>query len=72
MKPVLTIMETIVTLALIGVILLQTKGTGLGSTFGGAGEFYQSRRGIEKIILYATIGLSVAFAVLSLLLVVLP
>lgn len=72
MKLVLIICQIIVTATLVGVILLQAKGTGLGSSFGGSGELYQSRRGVEKIIFVATIILAVVFAVLSLLLLVLP
>ena len=72
MKLILTTIQIVVTIALVGAILLQAKGTGLGSTFGGSGELYQSRRGVEKIIFYATVGLSVAFGILSLLLIILP
>ena len=48
-------------------ILLQAKGTGLSSTFGGAGMFYQSRRGIEKIFFRLTIALAAIVGVLSVL-----
>ncbi len=72
MRNFLIILETIVAVALIGSILLQVKGTGLGSSFGGGGEFYQSKRGVEKIVLYATIGLGFAFAAISLGLLLLP
>lgn len=54
-------------LALIAVILLQAQGTGLGGVFGGGGEEYRSKRGVEKILFYLTIGLSVVFLGLSLL-----
>lgn len=72
MKNVLIIIEVFVTILLIGSILLQVKGTGLGSSFGGGGEFYQSKRGVEKIVLYATIMLSTFFATISLALLLLP
>ncbi|MCL4390297.1 MAG: preprotein translocase subunit SecG [Patescibacteria group bacterium] len=72
MKNVLIILETIISILLIGSVLIQAKGTGLGSSFGGSGEFYQSRRGVEKIIFYATIGLSATFALVSVVLIVLP
>lgn len=71
MKLALIILETIVCLLLVGTILLQAKGTGLGSTFGGGGELYSTRRGVEKIVFYATIALAVVFALVSLLLIVL-
>lgn len=72
MKLILIIAETVVSLLLVGTILLQAKGTGLGGTFGGAGEFYSTRRGVEKIVFYATIALAAVFALVSLLLIVLP
>lgn len=65
LKTVLLVIETISALLLVAVILLQTKGTGLGSSFGGGGEFYSSRRGIEKTIVYATIVLIVIFGATS-------
>ncbi|MBI2074732.1 MAG: preprotein translocase subunit SecG [Candidatus Levybacteria bacterium] len=62
------ILQTIVALALILVILLQMQGSGLSTAFGGGGEFYRSRRSIEKILVWATVILSIFFAVLSIVL----
>ncbi len=42
-------------------ILLQQKGSGLGSAFGGEGNVFQTRRGAEKILFRATIVLAVLF-----------
>lgn len=72
MRQILTALEIVVAVLLVGSILLQVKGTGLGSAFGGSGELYQSKRGVEKIVFYATIGLAFTFAILSLLLIILP
>lgn len=36
-------------------ILLQGGGAGLSSPFGGGGEAFRTRRGVEKILLYTTI-----------------
>ena len=47
---------------LIGAILLQQRGTGLGASFGGSGQFYRSKRGFEKILFTATIVLALAFS----------
>lgn len=71
MRQILIILEIVVAALLVGSVLLQAKGTGLGSSFGGGGEHYQSRRGVEKIVFYATIGLAAAFGLLSLGLVIL-
>jgi len=57
----------ILSVALIAAILLQSRGGGLGSAFGGdalAGGQYKTRRGLEKTLFQITIGLSVAFFVL--------
>jgi len=68
---VLFIFEIIIAAALIGVILLQMQGSGLSASFGGSGgEFYRSRRSIEKLLLYLTIILSVAFGLISVLLLI--
>jgi preprotein translocase subunit SecG len=57
----------IVSLVLIALVLLQAKGTGLGSIFGGDGGIYQTRRGLERTLFNATVVVSVLFLVLSLL-----
>lgn len=65
------ITQIVLAIILIMLVLLQTKGTGLGSTFGGSLGFYRSRRGFEKILFYTTIAVSGLFltsAVLRLLL----
>ena len=73
MKTVIIIIQLIVSLILVGAIVLQAKGTGLDSSImGGGGEFYSSKRGIEKFVLIGTIVLVVLFAVLSIALLVLP
>jgi protein translocase SecG subunit len=50
-------------------VLLQTpKASGLGGTIGGGGDSgggYRTKRGLEKNLFYATIGLVVLFVVVS-------
>lgn len=65
---VLTIIQIIITALLIGSILLQMQGAGLTAGFGGSGEFYRSKRSVEKILIYVTIVLTVLFGAASLLL----
>lgn len=62
----LKIAQVIVSVSLIVAILLQTRGTSLGGAFGGTGTIYSTKRGIEKILFYLTIGLSVLFFGLTL------
>jgi preprotein translocase subunit SecG len=56
----------VVSLLLIIVILLQNRGAGLGSAFGGTGGVYLTKRGLEKKLFTATIVLAVLFFGLSL------
>ncbi len=46
-------------------ILLQRRGSGLSSTFGGSGGSYATRRGAEKAIFVSTIISSIAFFAVS-------
>jgi len=66
-RTVIVILQIVVSVFLIGVILLQAKGTGLGnsSLFGGSGEFYSSKRGLEKFVFIGTIVLAALFGVFS-------
>jgi len=66
MKPVLLIANIILSVAIAALILLQGKGAGLGSAWGGGGEFYQTRRGVEKITMRLTYVLIFIFFLLSL------
>lgn len=65
MKNIFVISQIIIAIALIGAILLQTRGQGLSSSFGGGGEFYASKRGLEKLLFWATIVLVCLFAITS-------
>ena len=67
MSQYLPIAQIIVAILLIASILLQQRGTALGSAFGGEGGFYATRRGIQKKLLWATIIFFVLFMVLALL-----
>jgi preprotein translocase subunit SecG len=59
----------ITSIALIASIILQSKGVGLGGLTGGgdAGGVYSKRRGVEKILFWITIGLSILFFTLTML-----
>jgi preprotein translocase subunit SecG len=59
------ILQIIIAVALITVVILQAKGTGLGSGFGGGNTSYHSKRGLEKSMFYTTIILAISFVVIS-------
>jgi len=67
MKNFLPIFQIVVAVLLIVFILLQQRGTALGSAFGGEGGFYATRRGIQKKIFWATAVLGALFIILALL-----
>ena len=60
---VIDIIQIVSAIALIIVILLQNRGTGLGSAFGGEGNVYRTRRSLEKVLFNLTIILSIVFFV---------
>ncbi|HNY36123.1 MAG TPA: preprotein translocase subunit SecG [Candidatus Pacearchaeota archaeon] len=63
----LLIAQSVVSILIVIAILLQQRGTALGSAFGGGGEVYSTRRGIQKNLLWATIVLTIAFLALTVL-----
>ncbi|MCS7285784.1 MAG: preprotein translocase subunit SecG [Anaerolineae bacterium] len=71
MRTYFYLIQIIISLALIVVILLGSKGGGLSSIFGGEGGIYRTRRGVEKVLFQAAIVLSALFLLVSLLSVIL-
>ena len=64
----LNIAQIIISVALIAVILLQVRSGGMGGVFGGSETaVYKTRRGVERTIFNITIGLSIAFFVITIL-----
>lgn len=70
MATYLNIVQIILSVALIVLVILQSKGGGLSRMFGGEGGVYKTRRGFEKTLFNVTLGVIVAFFVFSLLSVV--
>ena len=50
------IVQIILSITIGVLVLLQAKGAGLGSIFGGDSGVYRTRRGVEKVMYQATIG----------------
>jgi len=67
--PAIQTIQIILCVAVIVFILLQVRGAGLGSAFGGssAGSVFKTRRGVERLIFNLTIVFVVLFAIVSLL-----
>jgi preprotein translocase subunit SecG len=62
---ILLLGQMLVSVALMASVLLQSRGAGLGATFGGDSSVYRSRRGIEKRLFQFTVILAVLFVVFS-------
>ena len=65
---ILNAIEIVAAIAIIALILLQMQGSGLSGSFGGTGEFYRSKRSIEKLLMWSTVVAAVVFALISILL----
>ena len=59
--------QIIVAVVLIGVLLMQVRGGGLGGIFGQADSTFRARRGLERTLFRFTIALSVVFILLAIL-----
>ncbi len=62
----LLIAQIAIALAVGAAILMQARGTGLSSTFGGESTAYRSRRGLERTLFRLTVVLIVVFVLVSL------
>lgn len=64
LENVLSIAQIVLSLLLIGGILLQQRGAGLGGAFGGGeiNQTYYTRRGAEKFLFRGTIVVAILFA----------
>jgi len=62
------IAQIVVSLLLIALVLIQERSSGLSGVLGGGGgAAYQTRRGMEKFVYWATIGVGLAFVILAVL-----
>ncbi len=69
MQTYLSIAQIVLSAALILVVLLQTKGGGLGGIFGQADTVYRTKRGVEKTLFQLTIALVVLFVIIAMVIV---
>ncbi|OGO50768.1 MAG: preprotein translocase subunit SecG [Chloroflexi bacterium RBG_16_68_14] len=63
----LNVAQLLISLVLIVVVLLQTRGTDVGAAFGGGGggSSFRTRRGLEKTLFQLTIVLAIIFVGIS-------
>ncbi len=67
MSQYLNIIQIIISITLMVIILIQVKGEGVGSVFGGDTGVARTRRGLERTLFNATIVLAAIFLVISFL-----
>ena len=74
MEKYLYISQVVISILLIIVVLVQNRSSGLSSTFGGEGmgNFYASKRGIEKILSRSTVILAILFLLNAAMFLFLP
>jgi preprotein translocase subunit SecG len=66
MQKTITILQMIFAALMSAAVLMQSRGASVGSLFGGSGGVYRTKRGVEKILFYATIIFAILFLGLSL------
>jgi protein translocase SecG subunit len=66
MPKTLLIIQIIVSVLIVVSVLLQNRAEGLGKMFGGGGEVFRTKRGLERFLYYFTIILTTILVILSL------
>jgi preprotein translocase subunit SecG len=64
-KDALRIAELLLAISLIVLILMQSRGTSLGSVFGQEGSVFHTRRGAERVLFNVSIGVAAAFLIIG-------
>lgn len=61
----MNVTQFLVSVMLIVVVTVQSRGAGFGGAFGTQGAVFRTRRGVEQVLFRATIGLAVIFIAVS-------
>ncbi len=61
LQTVFSIVLIMLSALLIGAVLLQARGAGLGAAFGGEGNVFRTKRGVERVLFRATVVISILF-----------
>ncbi|MDO8617353.1 MAG: preprotein translocase subunit SecG [Candidatus Uhrbacteria bacterium] len=70
-QTIISISLIIISILLVASILLQQRSSGLGAAFGGEGNVFRTKRGLEKMLFYVSIALSCLFFGIAILNIVL-
>lgn len=67
-KDYVNIAQILLSTVLTGVLLLQAKGSGIGTALGGgSGSSFRTRRGVEKTLFQLTIIIAIVFLLISII-----
>ncbi len=66
MGQILQIIEFVLAIFIIGAVLFQQRGSGMGGVFGSEFSAYHSRRGFEKFLYFFTIASGTLFCLVAL------
>ena len=72
MATYLNIAQIIIAIALIALIIVQARSGGLGGIFGADSAVYRTRRGVERTLFNATIGIAIVFFLLAIITLFVP
>lgn len=61
LQTVFSVILIVLSALLIGAVLLQARGAGLGAAFGGEGNVFRTKRGVERVLFRATVVISILF-----------
>ena len=61
-EQILILIQVTLSVLLVAVVLLQSRGASLGEAWGGSSTFYTTRRGVDRTLFIITIVLAVLFA----------
>ncbi len=67
----ITILQIVIAVILIVVVMLQSRGDTGTAGLASQGQSFRSKKGLEKVLFYATIVLAVLFASVSIIAIVL-
>ncbi len=55
LQTVFSVILIVLSALLSGAVLLQARGAGLGAAFGGEGNVFRTKRGVERVLFRATV-----------------
>ncbi|MHB1006553.1 MAG: preprotein translocase subunit SecG [Chloroflexota bacterium] len=71
MSSYVLVVQIVLSIALIVLVLVQTRGEGMNASFTADNSIFRTRRGVEKTLFQLTIGAGVLFILVSILSVLL-